>query len=574
MINIFAMNETYKESCAANYTRKYFVEGLQLASASEYRTMQKHCKRLCSITFKEFPRAPMKRFEYLQFLYYVLEKEREFWGKQRDFSIFDCVENPSERHLSVYTTMIKEIRNKVSEATRKTTDSPSVDSAEAMRTDAGRYDASIHDLQQRADLIAQTLNCAYDYGPEALEILKQRERLFYKEMDRLETKKNQKSICESCWDELYLRLNYIRCIYWEKDLLSSYQEVEKIAQREGKKYFAMRKEESRMLVKEDYTQLLSLNEATGEIEEVLANPKIFNHELSQESLDLYITALQTYAKSNVEELARKTFCKQEITHIDKNSITNHINRACEYLKIELQRYGRNANVSKAKFISALQVVFLSHPSVGLAPAKKETTKAQTPHGLLKEKNTLSSSFSNSNEKDPYYLQVICIWINYQFSWNAMGTFFAQKHMEISISMLKAMLAADFRYGMANFQFHAEKVLLAAMRTLIPDEDGSEQVEDFTKALQQFGFQEKMGSYRQESLLEFGKFCKLFGFCPVLRVVQENLTSKKLGQVRTINLNEATDNSVRIHSLMLQIHYYEPYRVYEIQRFFVVEPNDF
>lgn len=296
------------------------------------------------------------------------------------------------------------------------------------------------------------------------------------------------------------------------------------------------------------------------------------YDLQPDNIDSYKQALYSYVKSHVREIAEFTFCKQKVSRSEKNSILNHIYHACEYLKMELQRYGRSRGFTKVKLISALQVIFMVQSDANIAPRKKGTLKIQNSKGSQREKNTLSSSYINSNIKEPYYLQVICLLTDYQFAWNVLGTSFSQKYLETSISILKSMLVMGYQFGMANLQLHAEKVLFAAMNTLIPDEDGEDQVSDCIKALQLYRFQGKVARPLPKSLLEFGKFYKLFGGVKIIDLIKKALFARESMPTSTfdISLNEATEDSVRMHSLTLELHYYSAIRGYEIKNFFIIE----
>lgn len=622
---IFDIGAEYRETNEKQYTRKHlievldFSEGIDSNSDNAYRMAVDCCEKLFPITFKRklpekdpnAPKIPRKskkaekaekseqaegskkieklkdRFEYLQFLYYIIMKNSECerkdfsvsegvknpTGKRRGASVFTILEIPSERYLSVYNKMISEIQKKVSKSVREITDGFCDDKSESTLPSKDGYDDSIHTIQQFTNLIASTLMYAYDFGDEALKILECREDYFRKEMKRLKDANHPKVHIETCWDELYLRLHYNKCMYWEQDMLSAYQEVAKAAIKppsKQNKMFPMQEEKGRELTLEGNCFLI-LNSSDVIIEEI-RNSSILTEDTSNgndpytvSNLDLYITALEKYIDVHKEEIARKTFHTEKVDAA-KRRIQRQSSKVCEYLRMELQRYGRNSCLTKAKLISAFQAYFLCLSGAG--PEKRYPAKAQTPSGLVKEKDSLSSTYSNASEKEPYNIQLICTWTNYQFLWNTQGSFFAQKYLETNILTLEAMLAVGYQSGMENIQLHAEKVLLATMESLIPDEDGQDQLECCINELSIPRRRIILCDPYEKSLHTFGKFCKLFGPPPIISLIEKKLNTDKHKFIR-IALEQATENALRIHSPTLEIRYYAATNVYALQNFDII-----
>lgn len=528
-----------------------------------------------------------RSFEYLQFLYYMIVINRlcnqkglsAFTGpktpseqyrimvkenykrKQNEFSFFSCLKNPSERYLPVYNKVIGEIRRKISTKAYVIEGGPNDFQIESEQAAKGRYDDSIHALQQFVDLISQTLIYAYNFGDDALKTLKDREQLFRTKIEPLmKERPNGKSYypavqVESWWDELYFRLNYYRCMYWELDMLWAYRKVNEIAHKplpQEHKLFTMREEKGRKAVFENDCYLI-LDSETGKLSE---KQKIsFSDASASPDIELFTKALRLYIEDRIQEIVQKTFRVPKADRLQEKRILNNIGPICEYFKMELQRYGRNCILAKSKLISAYQVFFMSQPKEKIAPTMEGTIKAQTPSGLQRSKNTVSSCYSNSSEKDPRCLQLVCTWTDYQYIWNTQGSFFAQKFLETSILALKAITVVDYRCGMPDVQAHAEKVLFTAIETLIPDEDGKEQLENCISTLKRLEYQ-VIADFTKSSLLTFGKFYKLFSDRIIISLIVENFKyliseSKTSGP---ICLELATDNAFRVHSPILWVRY--------------------
>ncbi len=352
-------------------------------------------------------------------------------------------------------------------------------------------------------------------------------------------------------------------MYWELDMLWAYQKVQEIAAKKlptRHEFFAMQEEMGREIIFENNCRLL-FNKETGRIQE----EQMPDFTIGSLDIDSFINALPLYVKDHVQEIASKTFRVQNARSLQENRILNHTKQVCEYFKMELQRYGRNCSPTKAKLISAYQVYFLASNKLGIAPVMEKTMKAQTPAGLRRAKNTISSCYSNSKEKDPLCLQLICMWTDYQTFWNAQGSFFALKWLKNSILALNTMLAVDYRYGMPDIQLHMEKILFATIETLIPDEDGETQLEECIKELSNQGYQIR-ADFSKPSLLTFGKFCKLFNTSKVACLIRKGLDDNENKRVFFIELNAVTDNTFRIHSPTLCICHYKANDAYILQRF--------
>lgn len=592
-IHIFDMDKRYEECNNDFYTRANLIKILELTekdykpSEYEYKATIKRCAELCPMTFAgkpypKAPKAPKERFEYLQFLHYMIERNRRC--KENGYSVFDCITTPSERYLSLYVEMMGEIQEKVSEAAQSIAIGSRSAEFEPTQYEKIGYDDSLHALHQFADTIAQTLIYAYNFGDEALNILADRELLFYGEMERLKKECYPKVLLESWWDELFLRLSYAKCMYWESDLLWAYQQVSQMASKLSSidtEYLTneglgpdndcfLVLDSNRKMIQEIYEKdimarfpTLSENEAFDiymkDYEDTVHNVQ---------NIDPYIEALGEYIRCHVKEITELVFRGTDATKARQNQILNRIPKVCEYLRMERQRYGRSCNFTKSKLICAYLGYFFLLTQPDIAPIKSGTVKAMTPRGLLREKNSLTSSYSNSSEKDPRFLQLICLWTDYLFMGNEAGAFFAKKWVDCNIAVLEAILTVGYQSGIGDIQLHAEKVLWATMESLIPDEDGETQLGHYIQALSKHGYRFGVGDSSTASLLKFGKFYKLFGSDDIISLIKKELEMKKQKLLYLIDLKGATDNAFQIYSPTLRISYCRTKDMYMLCSFFL------
>lgn len=531
----------------------------------------KELQRLNSL-IKEVKGEP-EEYTYFQFLYYMIMNDRKYKKKynKKHFSVFNCIEHPSQRYCDVYTDMVREIWGKVSELARVAVNGSHADRSGSTPPDKSQY---AHTLQRLCDMISNTFMYAYNYSNDTLETLEDRERSFHKSMNRLAMPNYPSIPIRSCWDELFFRLCYAQCLYLERDLLWAYSEAQKAALKLPKdsRFLYMRKEEFRMITPEDNCFLV-LNDKTGQIEEM---PELLTQMVDTGyNIDKYTRALTRYIKSHAPEIAKKTFCKQNVTPSEEKSILDQIPDICEYLKIELHRYGHNKPMSKAKLISAYQANFLTLPRSGIAPKLKGIVEVQADRGLIRGKNAPSSAYIDYSNKEPLFLQWICTWTDYQFIWNMQGSLFAKKYLETNVLVLKAILRDDqslipvadgFQFSVPDIQLHAEQVLWTTMETLIPDAYGREQLLTCTKRLSKPGRQ--VVADDQRLLITFGKFCKVFDLDKIITKIDAALNAVEEPKlIYQVFLNSVTDNALRMYSPELWISYNRDTNIYMLRNFY-------
>lgn len=568
MSTIFDLDAVYNEGSKNKYSQKELARILaetgsekRKAPDGEYviKRALEFCKELCPSSMEENsrPKDSKKRFERLQFLYYMIIKEHEC--RNKGFSLSNVIRHPSERYLDLYNEMISDIQEKVSK--------PVLESCGPIpgQSDKEPYVECIHAIQEYVNTIAATLRNMYD---GFLDRLHSAMKQYCEHLQRLTSPAFTNPNIENYWDELYLRLNYAKHAYWESDLLESFsllQEITDLQVAEDHPYSAMLKESEKRLCEEDYVPLDLKGNCELSEEEII--------EKFKNPLDPNLETITQYIKENLEDIAKKVFCKSCVTKNDKKKIRNRISKIDEYYRMEKQRYTRNSLLTIAKIVSAYQAFFLSQPKSGLAPTKKGTVKATTPSGLRREKNTLSASYSNSGEKEPSYLQLICTWTDYRHVWNDVGEYYAEQYLLVNTKALEALTAMQDDYwqaGTGAFQMRAEEVLFAAMDTLIPYEDGKENLGECMRELH-FPIVVRRQKYDSISqrLIQFGKFCKLFSLKLVCPIVEQAIRTPQAQY--EIPLNGATENAVRLYQPTLHLVYDEIAGIYEMISFDVKKP---
>lgn len=584
MGSIFDLDAIYDEGKKREYSLSKLQEALpplknkpNASIKPEVDRTRNLCAELCPMTLggKPFPKTPEEKFCYLQFLYYIITKNREC--KAKGYSVFDSIKNPSARHLELYTEMIGDIQPKVSKAAYVVTNGSKFETwldSKPKSPDKGRYDDSIRIIQESADLVTKALVYAYDSDESDLNDLKNRERLFlecmrnFKEPRQLNLQDSQQGLpIESWWEELYLRLHYARCTYWEADLLWSYEEVLQMAQKSPStqgNYFTIRDETARLSTQENDC-ILAFDKDTGQIIELPGN--------TIQELDVYPnseqfkSALKIYVENHIDEIAKKAFSMQKVTVSDRAKIRARFPRVCAYFDIEAERYGRSSILSKIKLISIYQAFFLCLPKSNVAGTKSGTPKMQAAGNgrLWREKDSLSSSYYDPLTKEPLYLQEICIWTNYRYLWNRVGSFWAKKNLEINIAVLETILTVNYQMGMGDLQLRAEDVLFTTIETMVPDKEGEDQLEACIKTLSKNGRKFRLGKFRREALITFGKFCKVFGLDQVIKLIEKKINAQRQ-EIYQIDLNQIEDISSHVNSLILWITHNQTTDIYEFQSF--------
>lgn len=565
MSTIFDLDAVYDEKLKKEYSQIKLSDILaesgnekkeKLGPEYEIKKARKFCKDLCPSSMEENsrPKDPKKRFERLQFLYYMIIKEREC--RNKGFSLSNVIRHPSERYLDLYNEMILDIQKKVSKPVLESCDSVTG------RSDDKPYDENIHAIQEYVNTIASALRNLYVNFIARLCLANIR---YCVKLKSLLPPSFPEPKIENYWDELYLRLNYARHAYWELDLLESFSVLQNSILRqtvENQLYSAMLKESENRLCGADNIPLIFKRDSKLSREEVIK--ALEGPSDSQED------TISQYIEENLEDIAQKVFCKSNVTKNDKKRIRNGVPRICEFYRIEKQRYTRNSPWTIAKIVSAYQVFFLSQPKSGIAPTKKGTVKAKTPSGLRREKNTLSASYSNFEEKEPFYLQVICTWTNYQMIRNSVGEYHANQYLLVNIKALNAMLNVGWQAGTRAFQMRAEEVLFAAMDTLIPYEEGKENLDECMRKLHfPIVVRRQKDDSISQSLIQFGKFCKLFSLKLVCPIVEQAIRTPQAQY--EISLNEATENDVRLYRPILKLAHNETTNIYELISFEVKKP---
>lgn len=403
---------------------------------------------------------------------------------------------------------------------------------------------------------------------------------------------------ENYWDELYLHLNFAKCIYWEFDLRDSYLSVyetmsnysESIGNGIKKEYFGMISEIGcgNLL---DGNCSLFLEKGTddtscGRIVE--KDIYIYPGEISAANMGSYLSALKNYVESHVDEIAKRVFVIETATKKYKKRILSHFRYVKGYIESKCFRNNLVLYLSKAELIAVFQVSFLISDQVRLAKKKESSAKAQSIDGKLKrEKNSLSSSISNPEGKEPRYFTQFGVWVQCHWLLNAYGKDFIQLYQKMMYEVFKTLCAKCITKGTGNSsptaikvapsmeitQFRAEEILIKAVEILIPDEFGQEQISEIVRELKARGFVFKKNALEDMGFLsEFGKYCMLLGRENIITVIQHALNASNQGGLRKIPLNEAAEDLFHQHILLLSVKYDADLNIYDFQSFNIHEVN--
>ncbi|MDE7243815.1 MAG: hypothetical protein K2O18_07555 [Oscillospiraceae bacterium] len=236
MRNIFLLNADFRKSLQNEYSFLKLKMILQDESDDSTRAEYaiKKAREQCKEIFPSFRQIKFRnisatdKFQYLKFLYYVIRKN--FECEKNGFSLFPCIKKPSERYLSLYTNVMSEIKQNVTDTVRleieKQHPSKINDESQQNKQKQAYYADSIHTIQQYIELIALCLFPSY-IGKPYNEL--QRDEEYFYTCCELKTNDAQKvkswTVPLTFWDELYVYLAHARDFYWELDLLSAYQKI-------------------------------------------------------------------------------------------------------------------------------------------------------------------------------------------------------------------------------------------------------------------------------------------------------------------------------------------------------------
>jgi len=542
------------------------AKGVSEKEASEEEASEEEVSER-EVTAKEVPEeaeseSAKERFHILQFLHYVIMKNRRCRESKLSLSVYDCLQTPSARYLDLYSEMIREIWEKTSKEVRHFVYCGDTNEDLSVPFDHGRYYYSAHIPQTFIDLIAHSFIYSYVSNTELPINFDRQISLFLERMQEKETNHLRKPKITRNWDELLLRLVYAKFVYRETDLLWAYEKTKEIITRASKmetKYSNMLEENGREVVFEDDVYF-ALDNTTGKVKILnICDPLQYGNLDISDHVDVYFYEIGEYVKQHADEIAKKTFRVKKPTKLEKLQIVNRLPKILEFLKIEMKRYHHSDGLTKAKLISAYQVYFLSLPKSELTSSISLSTEEKTLKGSNRAKNTISAAYSYSNFKEPRYLQLICTWTNYRYIWNSAGSSLANQYVEIMIRSLKSILSVGYPYGMINYRRNAEGVLFSTIDTLISDSEGENYLDECISMLKDEGLICRpfcaSESVSGGTLKIFGKFCKLFPLPLIVSIIASKLQIRKEDQQTLfVNLAAATGNAFCVRSPILTIRY--------------------
>lgn len=188
MDTIFDLDKEFDPALSKEYTEEALE---RLLSESEVKTTRKNCKKISPFTMGKrlSPGDAKGRFERYQFLYYMALKQREC--KEKGYSVYDCIKNPSQRYVDLYSKMIFDIQRKVSVLIRLSTEESRSGGLDG-KVDAqpyekqGRYDESIHAVLCLVDSVM--LNLLESFKGTDFNVISSQAELFLQELKELSKK--------------------------------------------------------------------------------------------------------------------------------------------------------------------------------------------------------------------------------------------------------------------------------------------------------------------------------------------------------------------------------------------------
>ena len=534
--DIFGLDKEYRASRRDDYNlRKLGDSDTVFRSKKIINRARKSIELLDMRTPSE--RKSKKMFDYLQLIGYLAD---HYYKDGPSF--LAGLEHLSRQYDSQYRSILKEISHLVSK------DERSMSQLESS-SDGGAqcFPDSIHTVQQIINVIAYGL--ANDYG-NAISRLDENVNLFREKLLHFERDYSaQTQIPESIWDTFYRLISFNLSHSWEGDLLAAFKIIRESLSTTGSaadRYSRMLCDGNIKIGKEDFCSLVYVK---GEIIEMYSPPS----DLLTNEVDIadYLIALKQYVDKHKGEIAQRVFCIDSVTRNDTKRIVNRFELFSGYWKLEKATFGRNSFLSRVKLISAYQAIFLSMKSAGFSPQKPGTPK--TTDGK-REKNSLSSSYSNPETKNGFYLLLLCIWTDYLTVRNMMSAKYAQLYLDINSSALSALLNGGRKLTAWELQDRAEQILFITIETLVPEEDDKDELRSFVKEIRHEINESLLVNWTNLQTNRFGAYCRVFNGSAIARIVDREVRKWDRATPLDVPVHEASEQAVQINQLLLQINY--------------------
>ena len=507
-----------------------------------------------------------EKFQYLKFFYYMGKTYSE-WRKN-GYNLFKCLDTPSERHQQYYIKMLKEILDNK----EKLSLNPQV-AEEVEGRDSQGYGDAFHTVQQWINHMAFGLYTRYDDSiSNAIDNFHTLNRTLDEYVKKSAHLDRNFSFKLSCWDELCLMLARNRDLYWEYDLLEAHRMVYHIVQEEdNQKVHSLMYPDKQFFSVNDHCRLLYQN---GKIVERFppfqAETDVTDTSSAEFKGKEYLDALEVYVKENIDELTTKIFSKSPPDRSKKGWVINRFPAVRAYWEMEQKRYGRNCNLLKSKLIAIYQVFFMTLPRTGIDFSKPKTPKMRENGKLYPESKNLSASYVNPSQKEPLYLQLICIWSDVQEIHYSLPSesrkYYSKLYSEINIKTLEALTAIDWKMRPVARQVSAESILFLTIDTLSTIRLSSKNCISISRRLKQCLEPVDMTLAALISFHAFEIYCKLFHIESAVKLIVDEKKKLPDEQSFSVSLNTYSADAILFQNLALKIEYIPQKKFYRLNPF--------
>ena len=475
-----------------------------------------------------------KRFQYLQVIAFLCHAHMV--AREMGLSFWSAFSSPRYVYHDLYQKLWKELL-----------DSP-ITTPDVVTSDC-RYPDSVHNIFDMISLMAHTLvNCYGNFepilsqadvpgasiDPDQLEIANMcKDQLQTNVKAFIDALPHPQQDTHSYWSAVIDRIGFLANHIWEYECLHALEAVQEIvnvkpaaassASSKSFDYSVMLNPSASKITQNDRVSLLFLHSTDSKNgttinfgEQTLSGDDYLHHydtlkshskilndfwdrqELSPDGPDECWTMLDQYIETHRYNLAEKVFCLDRAEEKHAKRISRRKYQIHQYLAAEHRRYGNSGFLSKSKLIAIYQAYFLLTPKSGLVKAKHGIRS-----GSRREKSTFSSSLSVSQDKDPYFLHMITIMVDYLTLLNEAGKEYASYFLQIPIAALTSF-STQPAWGQTA-QECAELILSKAVNHLFTTEDGLMEYQNFISSLL-CASSRSPGVYPQSSTSNLSRAC--------------------------------------------------------------------
>lgn len=462
-------------------------------------------------------------FSFLQVVAYMYEKPH-------NEDVFYYLRHPScdENAISVYKMILEDLAANVPE--------------KYPLSEVENASNNIRLTQDYIGIITNSLSTEYGSSISAVEELQKRVKHF---RAVTQTEKTWHTIHyehpnETTYyvDALYRIAAFCKCCIWEAELLRAFQNMKKsvLAANQVAEEFA--KMIQPQYKKIEPTDQVSLVFSDGKIVEATAEHQALIEATASMDHKEYLDALELYIHEHISELARKVFCTDAPTKNQKRLIKSHIEDVRNYWDLEYDRYNNHGFLSKVKLISIFQASYLSLPRSGYTMKKSGTPKTRDG---FRETPSISSSRKNLHIKNPFYLLVFCVWVDYQTIFNTASPEYAGHYLDVSIAALDAILHKGGKFSISQTKKSAERVLCHAVKSLIYDGDDQTEILSLILGLSNALQAPVLCSatfFEPARFHRFGGFCRLYSVTDIVSEILREMNSWDRKKALMVNIDKA------------------------------------